>query len=122
MFESAAVRSDGTLLTWGDQILAPAAVSSLTGVTRVSLGDAIDLVIGQSAFVTVPSLRDDTTAQASAARQAAGLVLGSVSSVVDSTCNNINTVLRQSPAADTTLRVGSAVSITLGSRPKTPCP
>lgn len=122
MFESAAVRSDGTLLTWGDQILAPAAVSSLTGVTRVSLGDAIDLVIGQSAFVTVPSLRDDTTAQASAALQAAGLVLGSVSSVVDSTCNNINTVLRQSPAADTTLRVGSAVSITLGSRPKTPCP
>src|SRR5205807_1515756 len=46
VFESAAVRSDGTLLTWGDQILAPAAVSSLTGVTRVSLGDAIDLVIG----------------------------------------------------------------------------
>jgi hypothetical protein len=122
VFESAAVRSDGTLLTWGDQVLAPAAVSSLTGVTRVSLGDAIDLVIGQSAFVAVPDLRGDSTAQASATLQAAGLVLGSVSSAVDNTCNNINRVLSQSPAAGTTQHVGSAVSITLGSRPKTPCP
>jgi alpha-tubulin suppressor-like RCC1 family protein len=122
VFESAAVRSDGTLLTWGDQVLAPAAVSSLIGVTRVSLGDAIDLVIGQSAFVAVPDLRGDSTAQASATLQAAGLVLGSVSSAVDNTCNNINRVLSQSPAAGTTQHVGSAVSITLGSRPKTPCP
>jgi len=122
VFESAAVRSDGTLLTWGDQILTPAAVSSLTGVTRVSLGDAIDLVIGLPAFVAVPDLHGDSTAQASATLQAAGLVLGSVSSAVDNTCNNIGTVLRQSPAAGTTQHVGSAVSITLGSRPKTPCP
>jgi alpha-tubulin suppressor-like RCC1 family protein len=122
VFESAAVRSDGTLLTWGDQILAPAAVSSLTGVTQVSLGDAIDLIIGQSAFVAVPDLGGDTTAQAGATLQAAGLVLGSVSSAVDNTCNNIGTVLRQSPAAGTTLHIGSAVSITIGTRPKTPCP
>ena len=54
--------------------------------------------------------------------QIAGLVLGSVSSAVDNTCNNINRVLSQSPAAGTTQHVGSAVSITLGSRPKTPCP
>jgi serine/threonine-protein kinase len=70
----------------------------------------------------VPDLRGDSTAQASATLQAAGLMLGSVSSVVDNTCNNIGRVLSQNPAAGTTQHVGSAVSITLGTRPKTPCP
>jgi alpha-tubulin suppressor-like RCC1 family protein len=48
VFESAGIRSDGKLMIWGDQ-LNPTVVSSLTGVTRVSLGDAIDLVVGQPA-------------------------------------------------------------------------
>ncbi len=121
VFESAGIRSDGKLEIWGDQ-LNPTVVTSLTGVTRVSLGDAIDLVIGQSAFAAVPDLGGDSTQQAGADLRAAGLVLGSVSSVVDNTCDNINTVLSQSPAAGTTVPTGSAVSITIGTKPKNPCP
>jgi serine/threonine-protein kinase len=121
VFESAGIRSDGKLMIWGDQ-LNPTVMSSLTGVTRVSLGDAIDLAIGQSATATVPNLRGDSTDQASTELQAAGLVLGTVSSAVDNSCDNINAVLSQSPAAGTTVATGSAVSITLGTRPKKPCP
>ncbi len=122
LLESAAVRTDGTLLTWGDgQILTPAAVSSLIGVTQVSLG-GVSLVLGQSAFATVPDLTGDSTVGASTELQAAGLVLGSQGTAVDTSCDNIGTVFRQSPDAGTTLRTGSAVSITIGTRPKTPCP
>jgi beta-lactam-binding protein with PASTA domain len=70
----------------------------------------------------VPNLRGDTTTRAGSALQAAHLTLGNVGSVVDNTCNNIGTVLSQSPAAGTTLPIGSAVSITIGVKPKNPCP
>jgi hypothetical protein len=122
VFESAAIRPDGTLLAWGDQITTPAQVSSLAGVTQVSLGNALDLIMGQSAFTTVPDLTGDGKAQAAQALQNAGLVLGSVSTVVDNLCNNVNTVLGQDPAPGTTLRIESAVSITIGARPKHGCP
>jgi beta-lactam-binding protein with PASTA domain len=94
----------------------------LTGVTQVALGNALDLVMGQSAFATVPDLTGDGRAQAAQALQNAGLVLGGVSTVVDNSCNNINTVLSQNPDAGTSLRTGSAVSITIGARPKHGCP
>jgi hypothetical protein len=120
--ESAAVRTDGTLLTWGDgQILTPAAVSSLIGVTQVSLG-GVSLVVGQPAFVAVPNLQGDSVGQAATALQNAGLVLGSQGSAVDDSCDFINEVTDQNPHAGTTVRTGSAVSITIGTKPKHPCP
>jgi hypothetical protein len=53
---------------------------------------------------------------------AAGLVLGSVSTAVDNTCNHRGTVMRQNPAAGAHVGFGSAVSITIGGPPKHPCP
>jgi alpha-tubulin suppressor-like RCC1 family protein len=121
VFESAGIRSDGRLIIWGDQ-LNPTVVSSLIGVTRVSLGDAIDLVIGQAAFVAVPDLQGDFVDQAGTVLRNAGLVLGSQSTVADPSCDFINKVHDQHPNAGTTVAAGSAVSITIGTRPKTPCP
>jgi hypothetical protein len=65
-------------MIWRDQ-LNPTVVSSLTGVIRVSLGDAIDLVIGQSVTATVPNLHGDTIDQVGTALQAAGLAARSLS-------------------------------------------
>ncbi len=127
-FQSAAIQSNGTLLEWGDQILTPTAQAGIAGATQVSFGDAIDLVIAQPAppppptTATVPNLRGDTTTRASSVLTAAGLTLGSVGSVVDNTCNNIGTVLSQTPAAGSTQPRGSAVSITIGVKPTRPCP
>jgi alpha-tubulin suppressor-like RCC1 family protein len=120
--DSAVARPDGSLVVWGDGTLNPVVYTSLTGVTQVSLGQGINLVLGQSAFATVPNLTGDSTADASTELQAAGLVLGSQGSAVDTSCDNIGTVFQQSPAAGTTVRTGSAVSITIGTKPKTPCP
>jgi serine/threonine-protein kinase len=74
--------------------------------------------------VTVPSLIGDSTAQASQALQAVGLVLGTVSSATDYSCNNIATVMSQNPVAASSVSPGSAVSITLGKAPPLPhqCP
>jgi hypothetical protein len=137
---SAAVRSNGTLLTWGcndygqlgngtsahQGSLTPAPVASLTGISQVAFGGGwhggYGLAVGYRAYATVPSLSGDTTAQAGQALRAANLVLGTVNTVVDNTCNNIGRVMSQSPAAGTTVYGGSAVSITIGSRPPHPCP
>jgi beta-lactam-binding protein with PASTA domain len=70
----------------------------------------------------VPDLTGDTTAQAGQALQAVGLVLSTVRSVVDNSCNNIGTVMSQNPLAGTAVSPGSAVSITIGTRPPHPCP
>jgi hypothetical protein len=127
VFQSAAIRSNGTLLEWGDQILTPTAQTSVAGVTQVSLGDAIDLLIAQPPVTappnsTVPNLRGETVTQASSALRSAGLTLGGESTVVDNTCNNINKVVSQNPGAGTSLPAGSSVSITIGVKPRNPCP
>jgi eukaryotic-like serine/threonine-protein kinase len=72
----------------------------------------------------VPSLVGDTTGQAGQALQAAGLVLGTVSSVVDYSCNNLGTVTSQNPPAGTAVNTGTTVSITIGKAPPPPyqCP
>jgi len=139
---SAAIRYDGRLWTWGCNgtgLLAtgttaatttPALVTSLTNVSQFSFGEdnvnfygAYSLAVGTLAG-TVPTLIGDTKVQASAALTAAGLVLGTVSSVVDYTCDNIGIVRSQSPSAGTSVLPGSAVSITLGKAPPPPfqCP
>ena len=69
----------------------------------------------------MPDLSGDTRAQAGQDLQAAGLVLGTVNTAVDNSCNNIGTVMSQNPAAGTAVSFGSAVSITIGQRPPHPC-
>jgi beta-lactam-binding protein with PASTA domain len=70
----------------------------------------------------VPDLTGYGTPGAAVALQNAGLQLGGVGSAVDPRCNYINLVMRQSYGAGTLIPPGSSVSITLGARPRTPCP
>jgi beta-lactam-binding protein with PASTA domain len=69
------------------------------------------------------TLGDGTTVAKSAPEQigqAAGLVLGTVSLVVDGTCDNIGTVMSQNPGPGTTLLPGSSVNIAIGKSPPPP--
>ena len=110
-------------------------MANLAGVSQFVVGEddppwrlfdsgAFGLVIGSLVQVAVPHLIGDTRAQASQALQAAGLTVGTVSTRVDSTCNNIGTVLSQSPAAGTMVLLGLAVSFAIGQSPAPPhqCP
>jgi alpha-tubulin suppressor-like RCC1 family protein len=136
---SAAIRFDGRLWTWGCNgtgwlatgttaaSTTPALVTNLTNVSQFAFGtDAVgfygsfSLAVATLAGGPVPNLIGDTKAQASAALTAAGLVLGTVSSVVDYTCDSIGLVRSQNPAAGTSVPLGSAVSITLGKAPPPP--
>jgi alpha-tubulin suppressor-like RCC1 family protein len=141
---SAAIRYDGTLWTWGcngwgqlanGTTLAtrtPTLVTSLNHVSQFVFGDDSPTLFNVGAYslavgtlpATVPSLSGDTTAQASQALQAAGLVLGTVSSVIDYSCNNLGTVTSQNPPAGTSVNPGTAVAITIGKAPPPPhqCP
>jgi alpha-tubulin suppressor-like RCC1 family protein len=142
--ESAAVRSDGTLWTWGcnssgelglgtvtTNVLIPTQVTALTAVSQFAFGQddntitqccagAYGLAVGQLPTTLVPSLTGDTVATAGTALKAAGLVLGTVTNVVDPTCGHIGKVLSQSPVAGTRVLVGSAVAIRIGTRPAPP--
>jgi beta-lactam-binding protein with PASTA domain len=73
-------------------------------------------------ILIVPDLAGDTTTRAGQALQAVGLVLSTVRSVVDNSCDSIGTVMSQNPLAGTAVSPGSAVSITIGTRPPHPCP
>jgi beta-lactam-binding protein with PASTA domain len=64
----------------------------------------------------------DTSSQASQALQAVGLVLGTVNTAVDNSCDYLGTVMNQSPLAGAHVSFGSAVSITVGTPPKNACP
>lgn len=147
---SSAIRSDGTLWTWGCNdfgqldngtsgigagTTTPAAVANLAGVSQFVVGDevpaggwfdsgAYGLAIGSLVQVAVPRVIGDTRAQATAALQAVGLTVGTVSNRVDSTCNNIGKVLSQSPPAGTMVLIGTAVSFAIGQAPAPPhrCP
>jgi alpha-tubulin suppressor-like RCC1 family protein len=137
---SAAIRYDGTLWTWGcngfGQLAngtnlptsTPTLVTSLSHVSQFAFADdspnlfqvgAYSLAVG-TLPATVPNLSGDTTAQAGQALQAAGLVLGTVASAIDYTCNNLGTVKSQNPGAGTNVNPGTAVSITIGKAPPPP--
>jgi alpha-tubulin suppressor-like RCC1 family protein len=138
---SAAIRYDGTLWTWGcnaygelgygsasGYVTTPTQVRTMAQVSQFAFGDdsitffqpgEFGIAIG-SLPATVPSLIGDTTSQASQALQAAGLVLGTVSSVIDYTCENIGTVESQNPGAGTSVNPGTAVSVTIGKAPPPP--
>jgi alpha-tubulin suppressor-like RCC1 family protein len=129
-----ALRSNGTVLAWGGnsngqlgdggtaRTSGPVQVSGLAGASQVSAGAQFSLAVARPALTTVPGLSSDTTAQAGQALQAVGLALGAVHTAVDHSCNNIGTVMSQNPAAGTAVSFGSAVSITIGQRPPSPCP
>jgi len=69
-------------------------------------------------------VRNDRLAQAGQELAAVGLIVGQVTNVRDPTCNNIGTVLRQSPNPGTSVPQGSAVRLSIGQRPPPPfqCP
>ena len=74
--------------------------------------------------VLVPDVRNDRLAEAGQVLAAAGLTVGQASSVLDPTCNNIGTVLRQNPHPGTPVLAGSAVNLSIGRPPRPPseCP
>jgi alpha-tubulin suppressor-like RCC1 family protein len=141
---SAAIRNDGTLLTWGcngfgqlglgpnnGPVETPTPSAALTGVTQIAFGSesqaplvggAYSLVVASAPVV--PNVTGDTAAGARAALQAAGLTLGTISYATDWLCNDIGRVLSQNPPAGATVYYGSAVRITIGQRPPPPhlCP
>ena len=135
-WSSAAVRSDGTEFTWGGNtagqlglgtpaaptVLRPVANPWLNGVTQVAMGWSFGLAVGRCTAATVPSVLGQTTAQANSTLSAAGLHLGTITDVVDNTCNHIGRIMSQTPAAGTTAQLGSSVAITVGTRPLKPCP
>ena len=88
----------------------------------VALANGDGTFNGGPSLVSVPDVRGETTGTARTALQNAGLVLGTVGSAVDPTCENIGLVLRQSPAANSVVTEGTAVNIVIGTRPRTPCP
>ena len=73
-------------------------------------------------YTSVPNLIGDGVTLAGQALSAAGLVSGSKSYKVD--CNNIGLVTSQRPIAGTRVVAGSAVNITIGTKPTPPavCP
>ena len=68
--------------------------------------------------VLVPNLVGETVAQAKQVLLAHGLVLGSTSSHVD--CNNLGLVTSQNPLAGNLVLAGTAVNITVGTKPSPP--
>jgi hypothetical protein len=74
-----------------------------------------------SPLPVVPDVRGDTLTEASSGLAAAGFTRGTVSYVVDPTCNDIGVVKSQSPAAGTHAETGTPVNLSIGDEPSTPC-
>jgi hypothetical protein len=134
-FHVLALKSNGTALAWGSpgsgqlgngtttDPAGPVQVTGLANATQVAAGGEFSLAVHVPVpLPIVPDLTGDTTAQAGQALQGVGLVLGTVRSVVDHSCSNIGTVMSQNPVAGSRVSLGSAVSITIGTRPPHPCP
>jgi hypothetical protein len=129
------VRSNGTVLAWGDNrfgelgigtttsVTGPVQVTGLTGATQVAAGAVSGFAVHVPLpLPIVPDLTGDTQALASQALQSAGLVLGTVTKAVDNSCGHIGTVMNQNPLAGTKVSPGSAVAVTIGQAPPNPCP
>ena len=71
---------------------------------------------------TVPDVRGQSVSIAKRDITAAGLVVGSVGTLVDANCDRINVVITQTPAPGTRLPAGSAVGFSYGVRPSRGCP
>lgn len=70
----------------------------------------------------VPNVKFLTAADAGAVLNRNGFTLGSVTTFVDRSCDYIDLVGRQSPAAGAAAIPGSRVGVSIGTRPPTPCP
>lgn len=140
---SAAIRSDGSLWTWGCDAFGqlghsgatgfvPRQATALAGVTAFAFGDDSGSLLHQGGYslavgwipATVPNLIGDTVAQAGQALNAAGLLFGSVTYAVDYTCTNIGLVTWQSPGGGARVSAGSGVSTRVATAPHPPfeCP
>jgi len=69
----------------------------------------------------IPYVMGDTLEAAESALAAAGYVRGTVSHVVDQSCEYIGVVAHQSPAAGTPKTVGTVVDLSIGKQPSKPC-
>jgi hypothetical protein len=87
----------------------------------VYLGGSIEVPLPPSPLPIVPDVKGGTVAAANNALTAAGFIRGDVSYVVDPTCNNLGVVMSQIPAAGTHAEAGTAVRLSVGQRPDTPC-
>src|SRR5262245_13190458 len=74
-----------------------------------------------SPLPAVPDVRGDAVPQASAALTAAGFTRGAVSYVEDPTCNDLGKVVTQIPAPGVRAAAGTAVNLTVATKPSTPC-
>ena len=130
-----ALKSDGTVLAWGDNtngelgngtttsVTGPVQVTGLTGATQVAAGLRAGFAVHVPLPVPpVPDLTGDTKPQAGQVLQAAGLVLGTVTQEPEKDCAHNGMVISQTPAAGTSVFPGSAVSITIGGPPANGCP
>jgi alpha-tubulin suppressor-like RCC1 family protein len=129
-----ALKSDGTVLAWGDNtngelgtgtttpVTGPVQVTGLTGATQVAAGIRSSFAVHVPLPpAIVPDLTGDTQTRAGQVLQAAGLVLGAVTTVTDKFCDHLG-VMTQDPAAGTAVNPGSAVSVTIGQAPPNGCP
>lgn len=121
------VLSSGSVLIWGDNSRgelglgttdfnahdSPVLVRVLASASLVASGED-DVMAVASPAPRIPSVIDDTQAGAAQALQAAGYVLGRVSTVVDITCQYLGVVKTQSPAAGTVDPPGTSVSVAIG--------
>jgi len=128
-----ALKSDGTVLAWGDNtdgelgigtttgVTGPVQVTGLTGATQVAAGTEAGFAVHAVPLTAVPDLTGDTQTRAGQVLQAAGLVLGAVTTVTDKYCDHLG-VMSQNPTAGTAVFPGSAVSVTIGQAPPNGCP
>ncbi|WHM40791.1 PASTA domain-containing protein [Streptomyces sp. BPTC-684] len=68
-------------------------------------------------LVRVPDVRDETQTVAKSILNSAGFAVGTVTTVVDRTCNHNKTVSDQTPGAGTSAVPGTAVDLTIGLLP-----
>jgi RHS repeat-associated protein len=89
---------------------------SPAGGSSAPQGSAVDLVVSSGNTVSLVSLSGLTQAQAEAAIVAAGLAVGSISTVESSTVPR-GYVVDQSPSAGTSVPAGSAIDLSVSSGP-----
>lgn len=126
-YNAIVVLSSGSVMMWGDNSFgelgagttdynehaSPVLVRVLAGGSLVAAGED-DVMAVASPAPRIPSVIDDTQAGAAQALQAAGYVLGRVSTVVDITCEYVGVVKTQSPVAGTVDPPGTSVSVAIG--------
>ena len=87
----------------------------------VYLGGVTVVLPPPSSAPVIPYVVGDTLEAAESAIAAAGYVRGTVSYVVDQSCEYIGVVAHQSPASGTAKAAGTRVDLSIGKQPSTPC-